>query len=521
MADADRKVRITIETRGDPRGAQQVAKALGEIERQTDKIGVDQWAFYDLDAAIRKTVPSVESLDNAGKKAAATKSKLGSQVQQAGYQIGDFAVQVQGGTSALTAFSQQGAQLLGMLGPKGAVAGALLAVGAAAYKYFSDTAKSEAEARKEAELLATAMEDVKKFAAEASDEAIDFQIQEIKDATTEANKLKDAFDGTVKAQAEYDKAQLANIEKVRMAMVEIARLRGEEIDEIGEIKKQEDAAAAARQQAAQQAIAEQERRVAAAKKAEAAAQKEIADFETLRANRQADLEFFGQQVEMLEKKYKLLEEISKQTETITSVDSGLEVGGFPTAAARDAKKQIAAKASDGELNWLKGQIEDLSKKLEENGEFAQQIKTASDNLGDAQQQVAEVTSEAAVRIKGIQEGLTTADIEGSVTELKRVTDSAVETVRDAAAQAEINTEEQKAAKATIDAALKDGLITAEESRAVSHALGILIGGIKTGNTETLETLKSAKAAMDSYWQELHRLRVEFEGLKRQATTPIK
>ncbi|UOA23592.1 hypothetical protein DSM110277_02021 [Sulfitobacter pontiacus] len=49
--------------------------------------------------------------------------------QQAGYQIGDFAVQVQGGQSALVAFSQQGSQLLGILGPWGAVMGAVLAVG--------------------------------------------------------------------------------------------------------------------------------------------------------------------------------------------------------------------------------------------------------------------------------------------------------------------------------------------------------------------------------------------------------
>ena len=49
--------------------------------------------------------------------------------QQAGYQVGDFAVQVQGGQSALVAFSQQGSQLLGVFGPWGAVMGAALAVG--------------------------------------------------------------------------------------------------------------------------------------------------------------------------------------------------------------------------------------------------------------------------------------------------------------------------------------------------------------------------------------------------------
>jgi hypothetical protein len=48
--------------------------------------------------------------------------------QQAGYQIGDLAVQIQGGTNAAVAFGQQGSQLLGFFGPYGAIAGAGLAI---------------------------------------------------------------------------------------------------------------------------------------------------------------------------------------------------------------------------------------------------------------------------------------------------------------------------------------------------------------------------------------------------------
>ncbi|WP_234942127.1 coiled-coil domain-containing protein [Enterobacter hormaechei] len=50
-------------------------------------------------------------------------------MQQAGYQVQDFIVQVQGGQSALVAFSQQGSQLAGAFGPGGAVAGAIIALG--------------------------------------------------------------------------------------------------------------------------------------------------------------------------------------------------------------------------------------------------------------------------------------------------------------------------------------------------------------------------------------------------------
>lgn len=52
-------------------------------------------------------------------------------IQQVGFQVQDFAVQVAGGQSALIAFGQQGSQLAGILGPGGAVIGAVIAISAA------------------------------------------------------------------------------------------------------------------------------------------------------------------------------------------------------------------------------------------------------------------------------------------------------------------------------------------------------------------------------------------------------
>ena len=57
-------------------------------------------------------------------------SRFGMISQQVGYQVGDFFVQVQSGTSALVAFGQQGTQLAGLLpGIYGAVIGIGLAIG--------------------------------------------------------------------------------------------------------------------------------------------------------------------------------------------------------------------------------------------------------------------------------------------------------------------------------------------------------------------------------------------------------
>ena len=73
--------------------------------------------------------------------------KMGSGWQQAGFQIGDFAVQVGAGTSAAQAFAQQAPQLLGALGAYGAIAGAAVAVavplGAALFKLATDSKSLE------------------------------------------------------------------------------------------------------------------------------------------------------------------------------------------------------------------------------------------------------------------------------------------------------------------------------------------------------------------------------------------
>jgi hypothetical protein len=49
-------------------------------------------------------------------------------IQQVGFQLSDFAIQIAGGQNAMLAFTQQGGQVLQFFGPFGAIAGALLAI---------------------------------------------------------------------------------------------------------------------------------------------------------------------------------------------------------------------------------------------------------------------------------------------------------------------------------------------------------------------------------------------------------
>ena len=107
--------------------AQNTMKGLGnEVERTNRKMG----AFSS-------------NLANARK---GTRAFAMGGLQQAGYQIGDFAVQVANGTSKMQAFGQQAPQFLQIFGPIGSVVGAAVAVFAAFGVAAQKTAQASADA---------------------------------------------------------------------------------------------------------------------------------------------------------------------------------------------------------------------------------------------------------------------------------------------------------------------------------------------------------------------------------------
>ncbi|EPC1070691.1 hypothetical protein ACT2YM_003371 [Enterobacter hormaechei] len=114
----------------------------------------------NMESGFKKADSSAEKLNTTvTKTASAVSGGLKSGMQQAGYQIQDFIVQVQGGQSALVAFSQQGSQLAGAFGPGGAVVGALIALGSVLVGTLSTALGSTKD---EMEQLKTAAETLNK-----------------------------------------------------------------------------------------------------------------------------------------------------------------------------------------------------------------------------------------------------------------------------------------------------------------------------------------------------------------------
>ena len=124
--------------------ARQLQTLGGSYNQASSEVRKYAYAMRQADDA---TLSQAQAMGFAGKNI----NRMGANLQQVGYQVGDFAVQVQGGTNVMVALGQQGAQLLGIFGPAGAIAGAGLAITTAflaPLMRVKDEAKDAADATK-------------------------------------------------------------------------------------------------------------------------------------------------------------------------------------------------------------------------------------------------------------------------------------------------------------------------------------------------------------------------------------
>lgn len=191
MADAASLI-VRVKTEG----AEQSAKQLDALTQSSTK----------ADTAVTKTGAAAE-------KAAPKMSGFGTKAQQAGYQIQDFVVQVQSGTSIFVAFGQQASQLAGSLGPGGAVLGAVIALGAAVggvlYKSMGNAKLSAEELEASAKQLDAVLQKNAQGVYELSDGFI-----------TLANNVATAS----QAQAKFYEAQTATVTQTQGAIEAAAGL---------------------------------------------------------------------------------------------------------------------------------------------------------------------------------------------------------------------------------------------------------------------------------------------------------
>ena len=145
---------------------------------------------------------------------------------QLGHQIQDIAVQLQMGTNALIVFGQQGSQIASLMGPQGALIGAVLAVGAAIGVGFLNNTKNATneleELRKKiletVEATGNINEDFRNFLAfarrkdlEKQQETFDETIKQYESASARLTLYENRLDQVTKAEKDGDYAALRSL----------------------------------------------------------------------------------------------------------------------------------------------------------------------------------------------------------------------------------------------------------------------------------------------------------------------
>jgi hypothetical protein len=459
---ANRKVTININTTANTTGAQQATAAMTNLATATNS--------------------ATTATTNAGKGA----SKVGQLAGQAGYQIQDFAVQVGAGTSALTAFSQQAPQLLGAFGPAGAIAGAVVAIGAIATKVFLSMGSDAMTADEKAKKLADTIKKIGEAAEQAVEDKIDFGRRKIEDATTAAKQLAAELNQAADGQLELNQAILNSQKDINAAEMILEDLRGESADKLKLQAEQAAQAAIDRQnQLAQDKAVEQEK-VVAAEEAVKIAQEELRQRQAAKDEELASLAVQYESLRVAREKLEAAKQIKKE-QTFDAL-----MGNTATTPAQQAAiKGIDDRSLQADIDYLKSAVLLMQKKVESQGELTKDVQAAERDLNDAEGKLRLAIGKASDQINKIDVNAATEEINVAASGLKERTELLGETAKKMIEEVVASTPRQQAALEILKKNLDNNRIDLTELESTSQAiseLGPSIRAVLLGNGQKITQL---------------------------------
>lgn len=537
---ADKKVSIKIDTTANTKGAQDASKALDrvaasekEVARSADladntiagmkaEVARLTTELENTNVSSQAFIQKASQLDSVQKRLGSTLGtsgagfkNVGSLIGQAGFQIQDFTVQVGAGTSALTALSQQGSQLLGVFGPGGAIAGALLAIGAIAAKMF-------VPAEVEMNRFLTDIESVAKLAAEGISENFDQVLESIQQQAERAAHLASQYDGVREASDRFSQSELANSEKRREALILINQLLGVQVDTMKELQAQQDAEAAKRLLTTQQQIAAQNEITAKAQQSISANSETFAKDSDALANlrirlslEQNKLEIFRQQKAELEAQQRNApstgEILSDALFPNTTIVQRRVNSGRAEATLGSGGPSLNVETQTARVDELEERIKAFEKTISEMGtRLVSEAERAEVTAANVETEITRIeeasrTDELLASVTNAQETLTTGQqqvltgLEGLVAASQPITES------------------QKQARDLVAQALADGQITAQEAAMIAQQLPILLRTISGTQQTVLTNFGIVENNLKNYQIQLTDVQRRLQDLSRVVT----
>lgn len=495
---ANRKVTINIATTANTSGADQAAAAMDKLAVSSNK--------------------ATTAAAMSGKGA----SRVGQLAGQAGFQIQDFAVQVGAGTSALTAFAQQAPQLLGSFGPAGAIAGAVVAIGAIAAKVFMSMGDDALSTEEKAKKLADAFEKIGEAAEKAVRDEIDFGRQKIEDTTTAAENLADELNNVAENQLKLDRVILDSMTKINEAESVLQELRGESADKLKLQADQLAQQAATRDAELALDIQAEENRLKVANDAKAVAE---ANLELVKQQRQEALQKLATDEASLKAKrdeLKALQELSKEF-VQSGFKPGAGLGTMPsfesTSDAKGAQSQINSGSIQKEIERLKVTVQEMAESLSATGEFADDIRSAGAKVQEASSANRQAIDDFNTQIEAIGIENTAEQISSTTAGLKETSELLADEVEKMVEGVKATTPAQQNALETLKTVLAEDGIALDEIDKTGQSLIVLRPLLKTAIDNNSQNVNTLIQIMGEFKATAAKQQQQIDRIQQQNRTP--
>lgn len=545
MADNEFKYRLTFESTATGTGAVQTVDALQAVEKATQKVAdatkrsvreydssadkakVTEFAFYDLDAAMKQTANQTVTLTNGNTQLErSTRNNAQALLMfSQGFEDAQYGIRgVLNNIPGLVIAMGGGAGLAGAI--------SIAAVGLSQIiPLFQKTKESAGDLEERMEGIVNAIGEVESDRIAEADAAI-------ASAAASAEALKQNWDDTRAAESNYSLTALSNAEKLQQAQNLIAEALGLQVDRFRELEL------IAARQAEERRLKAEAALLAERQKLETADEEIQKSAENLRAlqQRKVDEEVIlvrlRAQLESLREQRDVLEAYASGRANFNDpLPAGLEsleafkneqrgrAGSFQRyrAVVGDRARQMLENPDfTGALSIAEERIARVEDALQSLTETNGRIENAATALQAAQTRAADVAAAVETNIQSIEESLAADDLVARAQRLAQSGEELARGIGEAAGKVTTTTAEGLAAKQTIEAATEDGRITAQESAALGASLRTLIGqmqsGLATSNQNVgvlIELQRQFAAISQQQAAEIQSLRSQIQSLQQR------
>lgn len=487
---------------------------IRELENLTEKVRVNEFAYYDLNAEMNRTGKASETF-TAGVTQVGKSTRNSSQAlllfsqgfEDAAYGIRGVLNNIPGLVIALG----------GTPGLAGAISIAAVSL-SAILPLFTETAEKAADMSDKINEIAT-------NAGELETERFDQLADGIDNAAEAAAALKQNFTETEAASASLAAAGLEDSAKIATAQRNISELLGKQVNAYKELEAAANRAEEKRKLAAQQQIAAEQVKLELARQAVTESGDIVGQKKALADTEQANLVTLRAQLQVLRDQRDVL---AKASEERATDDPGLQILGIinkkaipRTPAADEAFKALNDPVFTAQIAALEARSDKLAGAVETLTKDGGIVEKAENAFVAAQTKLTDITSAVGINIQRIEQTLAADTLVARSEGLIASQQQQATTLSEALSKIETTNATAAQAKASIEAIVADGQITAAESDQLARASVQLIGqiqaGLATAGTNTQEILQIITQVVSqnvANKQQIEQLRKQVEAIQR-------